>query len=84
MTLVEVGWQLTITFFFLFCRKMPPRKPMTRRSPRMPKRKEPKVGEGSTPGAARELYFVSKMKSVIHTSTKKEFTQPLMFDVEIM
>jgi hypothetical protein len=58
---------------------MPPRKPMTRRSPRMPKMKEPEVGEGSTPGAARELDFVSKMESIIHTSTKKEFTQPLTF-----
>jgi hypothetical protein len=59
--------------------KMPPRKPMTRFSPRMPKMKEPEVGEGSTPGAAREIDFVSRMESIICTSTKKEFSQPPEF-----
>ena len=75
--LVEFGWWLTITFIFILCRKMPPRKPTTRRSPRTHKMKESEVGEGSTSGFAREIDFVSKMKSVIRTSTKNEFTQPL-------
>jgi hypothetical protein len=59
---------------------MPPRKTMTRCSPRMPKMKEAEVGEGSTPGAGRNLDFVSKIELVIHTSTKNHFTQPLAFD----
>jgi hypothetical protein len=45
----------------------------------MPKLKEPEVGEGSTPSAARELDFTSKTESVIHTSTKKQFIQPPAF-----
>jgi hypothetical protein len=55
---------------------MPPRNTMTRHSPRTPKNKEAEVGKGSTPGVARELEFVSKTKSVIRKSTKKEFSQP--------
>jgi hypothetical protein len=58
---------------------MPPRKPTTRRSSRIPKLKELEVGEGSTLGIARELDFVSKTKLVILTYTKKQFTQPLTF-----
>jgi hypothetical protein len=58
---------------------MLPRKPTTKRSPRMPKLKEPEVREGSTPSAARELDFASKTESVIRTSTKKQFIQPSAF-----
>jgi len=58
---------------------MPLRKPTTRRSPRMPKNKESKVDEGSTPSTARKLDFVSNMESVNRTSSKKEFSQPLAF-----
>jgi hypothetical protein len=56
---------------------MPPRNPMTRNSPRNPKMKEVEVSEGYTTGVERNLYFVSKTESIIHTSTKNEFTQPL-------
>jgi hypothetical protein len=59
---------------------MPPRNPRTKCSPRMPKMKEAKVDEGSTPGTARDLDFVSNTESVICTFTQKEFSQPLMFD----
>lgn len=58
---------------------MPPRKLTTRRSPRTRKLKEPEVGEGSMMSTARVLDFSSKTKSVIRTSTKKQFTQPLTF-----
>jgi hypothetical protein len=63
---------------------MPPRKPMTRRSPRAPKLKEAEVGEGSSPGAVRQLEFSTKVEPVIRTSTKKEFSQPPAFgDTEV-
>jgi hypothetical protein len=52
-------------------RKMPLRKPTTKHSPRMPKMKEPRINEGSTSVATRELEFVSKIESVIQNSTKK-------------
>jgi hypothetical protein len=58
---------------------MPPRKSTTRRSPRMPKLKEPEVGEGYMPSVARQLDFASKTESVICTSTKKQFIQPSAF-----
>jgi hypothetical protein len=46
--------------------------------------KEPEVGEGFTPGAAKQLDFVSKTELVIHTSTKNKFTQPSTFgDTEV-
>jgi hypothetical protein len=58
---------------------MPPRKPTTRWSPRAPKLKEPEVGEGSTPGPAKQLEFSPRPEPVIRTSTKKVFTQPPAF-----
>jgi len=51
----------------------------TRRSPRTPKLKEPKFGEGSMSSTTRELDFTSKTESVIHMSTKNHFTEPPMF-----
>jgi hypothetical protein len=59
---------------------MPPRKPTTRHSPRAPKLKEAEIGEGSSPGAARQIDFSTKMEPVIQTSTKKVFSQPPAFD----
>jgi hypothetical protein len=71
---------LVAHYNFLFSTgKIPPRKPTTRRSPRIPKRKDAEVGEGSTPGAARDLDFSSKAEPIIFTSTKKEFSQPPTF-----
>jgi hypothetical protein len=58
---------------------MPPRKPTTRRSPRASKLKEPEVGEGSSPVAAKQLEFSPRLEPVIRTSTKKVFTQPPAF-----
>jgi hypothetical protein len=58
---------------------MPPRNPTTRRSSRVPKMKEPEVGEGSSLGAAKQLEFSPRLEPVIKTSTKKVFTQPLAF-----
>jgi hypothetical protein len=60
-----------IRLFLARKRKMPLRKPTTKHSPRMPKMKELRINEGSTSAAARELEFVSKIESVIQTSTKK-------------
>jgi hypothetical protein len=63
---------------------MPPRKPMTKRSPRTPKKKETEADERSTLDTVRELDFVSKTESTIHTSTKNEFSQSMAFcDTEI-
>jgi hypothetical protein len=45
----------------------------------VPKLKEPEVGEGSSPGAAKQLEFSPRPEPVIKTSTKKVFTQPLAF-----
>jgi hypothetical protein len=59
--------------------KMPPRKPMTRRSPRAPKLKEAEIGEGSSPGTVRQLEFSPRVEPVIKTSTKKAFSQPPAF-----
>jgi hypothetical protein len=59
--------------------KMAPRKPTTKRSPRAPKLKEVKTGEGSSPGIARQLEHALKVESVIKTSTKKDFVQSLIF-----
>jgi hypothetical protein len=63
---------------------MPPRKPMTRRSPREPKLKEAEIGEGSSPGTARQLEYAPRVEPVIKTSTKKAFIQPPVFgDTEV-
>jgi hypothetical protein len=40
---------------------------------------EPKVGEGSSPVAARQLEFSPKPVAVIKTATKKAFAQPPAF-----
>jgi hypothetical protein len=58
---------------------MPPRNPTTRRSSRAPKLKEPEVGEGSSPGVAKQLEYTLRLEPVIKTSTKKVFIQPLAF-----
>jgi hypothetical protein len=58
---------------------MPPRKPMTRHSPRAPKLKEAEVGEGSSPDTVRQLEFSTRVEPIIKTSTKKEFSQPPSF-----
>jgi hypothetical protein len=47
--------------------------------PRALKLKEPEVGEGSSPAAAKQLEFAPRPKLVIGTSTKKVFTQPPTF-----
>jgi hypothetical protein len=65
--------------FILIAGTMPPRNPTTRRSSRAPKLKEPEVGEGSSPGAAKQLEFTPRPEPVIKTSTKKVFIQPLAF-----
>jgi hypothetical protein len=58
---------------------MPPKKPSTRRSPRVPKLKESEVGEGSSPGPTKQLEFTPRLEPVIRTSTKNIFTQPPAF-----
>jgi hypothetical protein len=63
---------------------MPPKKPTTRKSLRVPKLKEPEVGEGSSPAVAKQLDFSPKPVPVIKTSTKEVFAQPLAFgDTEV-
>jgi len=59
--------------------KITPRKPTTSCSPRDPKLKEAKIGEGYSPSAARQLEFAPIAELVIKTSTKKEFSQPPAF-----
>jgi hypothetical protein len=58
---------------------IPPRNPTTRRSSRVPKLKEPEVGEGSSLGPTKQLEFSPRPELVIKTSTNKFFTQPLAF-----
>jgi hypothetical protein len=58
---------------FLVARKMPLKKPTTRKSPRAEKLQEPEVGEGSSPVVARQLEFSPKLVLVIKTTTKKAF-----------
>jgi hypothetical protein len=41
--------------------------------------KEPEVGEGSSPGATKQLEFSPRPEPVIKTSTKKAFIQPPAF-----
>ena len=59
--------------------KIPPRNRTTKRSLRESKLKELEVGEGSSPGAAKQLEFTLRPKPVIKTYTKKVFTQPSSF-----
>jgi hypothetical protein len=58
---------------------MPPRNPTTRRSSRAPKLKEPELGEGSSPGVAKQLEYTPRPEPVIKTMTKKVFNQPPSF-----
>jgi hypothetical protein len=58
---------------------MPPRKPSTRKSPRVPKMKELEEGKGSSPTVVRQLEFSPKTVPVIKSTTKKAFVQPLAF-----
>jgi len=45
--------------------------------------KEPKVGEGSSPGPTKQLEFAPSPEPIIKTYTKKMFTQPRSFgDIE--
>jgi hypothetical protein len=52
---------------------MPPKKPTTRKSPRVPKLQEPETGEGSSPAVARQLEFTPKLVPIIKMTTKKVF-----------
>jgi hypothetical protein len=62
---------------------MPPKNPSTRKSPRVPKLQESKIGEGSSLVVARQLEFAPKMVSVIKAITKEPFVQPPTFgDIE--
>jgi hypothetical protein len=78
MTLVKVGCLFPNILFFS-TGKIPPRNPTTMCSPRIPKRKEAEVSEGSTRGATRELDIYSKEEPIFCTSTKNEFSQPPKF-----
>jgi hypothetical protein len=63
---------------------MPPKKPTTRKSPRIPKPQESEAGEGSSPAIARKLEFTSKPTPIIKTITKEAFAQPPAFgDTEV-
>jgi len=66
--------------FILITGTMLLRKPTTRRSSRVPKLKEPEVGEGSSPGATNQLEFAPRLELVIKTSTEKAFIQPTAFE----
>jgi hypothetical protein len=62
---------------------MPPKKPSTRKSPRVPKPQEPKAGEGSSPTVERQLEFAPKLVPFIKTTSKEAFIQPPAFrDIE--
>jgi hypothetical protein len=58
---------------------MPPKKPFTRKSPRVPKPQELEAGEGSSLEIARQLEFTPKPVFIINTTTKKAFVQPSDF-----
>jgi hypothetical protein len=58
---------------------MPPRKPTTKKSPRIPKPQESEAGEGSSLAVTRKLEFTSKPIPIIKTITKESFTQPSAF-----
>jgi hypothetical protein len=69
----------TVSNYVLVAGKMSSRKPTTKCSPRAPKLMEDEMGEGSSPGTARQLEFTPRVESVIKTSTKKAFVQPSVF-----
>jgi hypothetical protein len=45
----------------------------------VPKLKELEVGEGLSLGPTKQLEFTLRLETIIRTSTKKVFTQPLAF-----
>jgi hypothetical protein len=59
---------------------MPPKKPSTRKSPRVPKMQELEEGQGSSLAVARQLEFTPKPVPVIKTTSKEDFIQPLAFE----
>jgi hypothetical protein len=64
---------------FFIARTKPPRKSTTRRSSRVPKLKEPKLGEFSSPWVAIKLEYMPRSEPVIKTLTKMDFIQPPAF-----
>jgi hypothetical protein len=78
MTLVMIGWNLTIIFSFLQEKCLQEiQRPGTHQE--LPKGRKQRSARGLHQGAARELDFSSKEEPVIRTSTKKEFSQPPTF-----
>jgi hypothetical protein len=74
----------TVSNYVLVAGKMPPRKPMTRRSPWAPTLKEAEIGEGSSPATARQLEYAPRVEPVIKNLKKKVFIQPPVFgDTEV-
>jgi hypothetical protein len=69
----------TVSNYVLAAGKMPPRMSTTRHLPRESELREANIGEGSSPGTARQLEYAPRVDSVIKTSMKKEFIQPLVF-----
>jgi hypothetical protein len=68
-----------VSNYVLAVGKMLPKNPTTRHSPRAPKLKEDETNEGSSPSTVRSLEYTPRAGSVIKTSTKKSFVQPLVF-----
>jgi hypothetical protein len=62
-----------VSNYFLVAGKMSPKNPTTRCFPRALKMKEPEIGEGSSPGTARQLEYAPRADLVIKTSEKKYF-----------
>jgi hypothetical protein len=70
--------------FFLVAGTIPPMKPTTRKSPRVPKLQEPEVGEGSSLIVTRQLELFAKPVPIIKITINKSFIQPLTFgDIEV-
>jgi hypothetical protein len=69
----------TVSNDVLSAGKIPPRKPMTRLSPRAPKLKEAEIGEGYYPNTTRQLEYAPRVDPFIKNSTKKAFIQPPFF-----
>jgi hypothetical protein len=55
---------------------MPPKKPTTRKYPRVPKIQKSEAGEGFSTALERKLEFTSKTTPIIKTITKETFSQP--------
>jgi hypothetical protein len=69
-----------VSKYVLAAEKMPPRKPMTRRSPREPKLKEEEIGEGFSLETTRQFKYAPEVETVIKTLMKKQFIQPPVFN----